>query len=103
MRQTIIINEIRVVGTAWMGGTCVMDYRLTESDVCNAMDEDEGCHTRESVQSWLDTHAGDFQSIDDFTYDFTLSTGGMYIDIVGDWKSEDNEMIYNEYMFGDEE
>jgi hypothetical protein len=71
-----------------------MDYSPRAEDV---KDED-GNITRESVQDWLDSHAGDFQTIDDFRAD--IADGDR--DVIIEWATEDGEMTYSDCMFGDE-
>jgi hypothetical protein len=66
VRYTVRKSVVRVIGQIWMPSTtAAQTYELSDYDVDNARD-DEGKITRESVQRWLDTHAGDFASVTDF-------------------------------------
>ena len=90
MRYMVERNYVQVVGTIWMPAiTAAMEYPLTKHDL-----ENIGEFTRENVERWLDTRAGDFQSVTDFfaTYGDT--------DIV--WADEENECIYNDCVYGNE-
>ena len=69
---TKIIRQIQVIGKLWLPPvTAAYDYNLRSSDVENirAKSPDGKTITREGVQSWLNTHAGDFQTIEDFNVD----------------------------------
>lgn len=89
--RTITINQIEVIGTIWMpASTCAMTYKLTAHDI-----ENIGELTRENVQKWLDTHSGDFQSIEDFHADIG--------DFDSPWEHEESECTFNDCMFPSEE
>lgn len=90
MRYMVVTSRVEVVGRIWMPGvTAAMSYTLSGYDVENIRDDD-GNITRDGVQRWLDTHAGDFASIEDFHAD--IADGDE--DIVIPWESEDAEMTY---------
>jgi len=65
-------------------------YELRDYDL-----ENIGEFTRENVDSWLSTHAGDFSSIKDFHA------------VAGDseipWKSEENELEYQDITYPSED
>lgn len=98
MKYSYSVSEIYVLGTLWMpslpGATT---YTLTHSDVQNAKDED-GKLTRESVGLWLDSHAGDFSGVTDFSA--SLEDDGETIEIP--WSSEDNELDWQDMMHGED-
>lgn len=98
MKYVVRKSVVQVVGKIWMPNSVpvAQDFELSDHDVNNARD-DEGKVTRESVQRWLDTHAGDFSSITDFCA--SIEDGDATIDIP--WESEESEMTYGECMFGD--
>jgi hypothetical protein len=52
--------------------------------------DDDGEITRESVESWVDTHSGDFQEVIDF--EASLESGDDTIDIP--WATEEGELAY---------
>jgi hypothetical protein len=90
---TWLTNRVQVIGTIWMPNTtCAMDYTLSDNDVESLRDEN-GIIERSAIAEWLDTHAGDFQSVIDFQADFGD-------DFVSAWENEENEMIYNDCMYG---
>jgi len=91
---------IDVLGVIWMPPVpAASQLTLTNHDVDTIRMHGEGRITRESVQSWLDTHAADFQSITDFCA--SIESGNDTIDIP--WDSEDNEMTYGDLMCSSEE
>lgn len=99
MRYLVRTSLVQVIGSIWMPATtAAMTYTLSSYDVENARDED-GQITRESVQAWLDTHAGDFASVDDFWA--SIEDGDETIDL--DWADEESEFIFNDCTYGDEE
>lgn len=90
MKFTVERNWIDVVGRIWMPPVmCAMQYNLSAHDLSSI-----GEPTQDNVQSWLDTHAGDFQSIEDFHA------------IIGEteinWQTEESESIYNDCMCPEE-
>jgi len=88
---TVTVNEVNVLGIIWMPAVeCAMNYTLSKHDI-----ENMGEITRENVENWLDTHAGDFQSIIDFRVDIG--------DTIIEWKEEENEYKYMDCMYPCEE
>lgn len=69
-------------------------YNLSGYDIEN-MRDDDGTITRDSVESWLDSHSGDFSSI----VDFSVTIGDNEFD--SSWQSEESEMHFNDCMFTD--
>ena len=86
-------DYIEVLGIIWMpavqAATCLSLWREAEN-----MQDPHGNITRESVSLWLDSHAGDFQSVTDFS----AVIGGARIP----WESEDNEFTYGDLMYPEE-
>jgi hypothetical protein len=68
-----------------------MTYTVDSHDVEN-MRDDSGAITRESVSLWLDSHAGDFASVDDFSA--SVEDGDSTIDIP--WSSEESAMTFSD-------
>ena len=90
MRYMMEHNFVHVIGKIWMPAvTAAYTYDLSAHDV-----ETIGEFTRENVESWLATHAGDFQSIDDFE----ATIGDAWLS----WNCEESESIFNDCMFPDE-
>ena len=90
MRYLVERNFVQVIGSIWMpAGTCAMEYTLSRHDV-----ESIGDFTRENVEQWLATHAGDFQSIDDFQ----ATVGDAWLE----WADEESELLYGDCMFPSE-
>ncbi len=86
-RYMVERNYVRVVGKIWMPAiTCAMEYPLSKYDVDNI-----GEFTRDNVGQWLCTHAGDFQSIQDFM----ASVGDKDIP----WATEEGEYAYLDCVF----
>jgi hypothetical protein len=82
--------HIQVVGEIWQPGVgpCAMDYTAsTEHWIKPAL-------TRERVRDYLDCYAGDFQRI----VDFRAVQGDDEIP----WANEENELVYNDAMYGDD-
>jgi len=95
MRYMVITSRISVIGRIWMPGiTAAMDYTPEAYDVEN-MRDDDGNITRESVQGWLDTHAGDFAEITDFSAN--IADGDS--DVILEWSDEESELTYSDCMF----
>lgn len=98
MKYTVRKSIVRVVGRIWMPAVIASNViTMSAYDIDNARDED-GKITRESVEDWLGSHAGDFQSIIDF--EASIEDGDLTIDIP--FASEDGEMAYIDTL-GDEE
>lgn len=99
MRYTVRKSVVQVVGTIWMPmTTAATEYTLTGYDVENARDDD-GKITRDSVQRWLDTHAGDFSAVKDFYA--SIEDGDDTIEIP--WASEDSEFAYIDCVYPSED
>ncbi len=91
MRYLVERNFVQVIGTIWMpAATCAMEYPLTAHDV-----ENMGRFTRDNVEDWLTSHAGDFQEITDFRATF----GDEWIE----WDSEESEITFNDCVFPSED
>ena len=91
--RQIRVSRIRYIGNIWQPGIgiCAQTGNLTSSDEANI-----GEPTRENVEQWLATHAGDFQEIIDFEAD------------IGDaplipWANEDSECTFIDCMYPSEE
>ena len=73
------VARVEVLGTAWMGGTAASIVELRDYDL-----ENVGAFSREAFAAWINTHAGDFQSVTDFA---------VYVgDSVIPWESEEHEL-----------
>ena len=91
MRYLVERNLVQVIGSIWQpGATCAMEYTLSQHDV-----DSMGPFNRTNVLSWLDTHAGDFQSIDDFR----ATIGDDFLE----WEREESEITFNDCMSPPEE
>ena len=90
MRKTRVAY-VSVLGKIWMPAvTAAMEYKLDDYALRNI-----GKFTRDNVEQWLAMHAGDFQSI----IDFTAQCGDTMIP----WKDEESEYKYVDCMFPDED
>lgn len=98
MKFVVERNWIEIIGPIWWpsGATCAQRIDLSAYDVGNIEDiarerfgSDEV--TREAVEYWLCTHAGDFQHVADFYA------------VVGEkefnWKKDGSEFAYIDCMF----
>ena len=92
---TVEVNEIQVLGTLWIGGTAAITYKLRSYDIKNMTNYPDAGLTRDNVEGWLDSHAGDFQGIIDFRADI-----GPW---ESDWEKEDSEILWHDCMYGEEE
>lgn len=82
---------IQVVGKIWMPAVeAAQTYQLSDHDL-----ETMEVFSRESVEEWLSSHAGDFQSITDCYARCGATTVS--------WEKEENEVKFHELMFGYEE
>lgn len=88
---------INVLGELWYPSTGATVYNLSDYDLEN-MKDDNGNYTRESVELWLGSHSGDFQSVTDFSADLSLPDGK---DIVIPFENEENEMEFNDIMYAE--
>jgi hypothetical protein len=98
MRYTVRVSTVSVIGRIWMPSVpAATTYTLSESDVGNARSV-TGRITRESVQEWLNSHAGDFAEITDFSA--SIEDGADTVEIP--WADEESELTFNDLTFGDE-
>jgi hypothetical protein len=89
--RTIREDYVEVIGTIWMPAvTAAYRYPVSGYDA-----EQIGAVTRENVEQWLTTHAGDFQHVKDFH----ASIG--HDDVP--WADEESECTYNDCMYGEGE
>jgi hypothetical protein len=93
MRYTVVRSEIKVIGYIWLPNVlAAQTIKLSEYDLGNI----EEPVTRDSVESWLAKHAGDFQTIVDFEADLEFSEGRVQIP----WRDGlESECIYNDATF----
>jgi hypothetical protein len=88
-------SEIDVIGPIWMpADTAATTYNVSGYDIENMRDE-SGQITRESVALWLDSHAGDFQSVTDFHA--SLDDSDISVDIP--WEHEESEYTFNDLTY----
>jgi hypothetical protein len=73
-----------------MGGKATMTYTLDKFDR-----ENIGELNRESIEDWLTTHSGDFQSI----IDFSASLDDLEIP----WSNEESEFEYGDITYPSED
>jgi hypothetical protein len=97
-------SEIDVIGRIWMPAvTAATTLTAGAYDIANMHDAGTPGRppviSRESVASWLDCHAGDFQSVDDFRA--SLETGAPET-LTIDWRSEDSEEVFAGCMWPDD-
>lgn len=98
MEYTTTVNRLDVVGRIWMpNAVCAMTYDLDSHDVETIRDYSDGVITRDAVQSWVDSHCGDFAEIIDFAADF----GNREFECT--WTDETNEITFVDCMYGTEE
>ena len=92
MQYMVENNFVQVIGMIWqpMAGQCAMKYPLTAHDI-----ENMGGFTRDNVTDWLTSHAGDFQSVDDFR----ATVDDEWIE----WEHEESELTFNGCMFPSED
>lgn len=95
MKYTVSKSVVRIVGKIWMPMVeASQQLTLSDYDVENCKD-DEGKITRESVESWLMTHSGDFSSVKDFWA--SLEIGNETIEIP--WADEESELAYSDLTY----
>lgn len=104
-------GTIQLVGEIWQPGVgvCAMTYTIHPFQVENM--RTDGSISREDVQDFLDRNAGDFQHITDFRAvidDGPLPACGECGQVQRrvlefDWADEENEIAFNDAMFGTEE
>jgi len=99
MRYTVKLSYVDVVGNIWMpNAPAAYRYTLSGYDVENIRAYGDGKITREAVDQWLSCHAGDFQSVTDFSA--SIEDGETTHDF--DWSDEESEFTYNDCMFPEE-
>lgn len=90
MKYLVKKSVVDVVGRIWMPqAVCSLRIVMSRYDVDNARDDD-GNITRDSLESWLHTHTGDFSEIIDFRA--SIEDGEQSIEIP--FASEDGESQY---------
>lgn len=90
MRYTVRKSYIDVVGYIWMPNVVAsLRITLTAYDLDNMRPED-GPITRDDVDQWLASHAGDFREVIDFYA--TIEDGDQSLEF--DWATEDGETAY---------
>jgi hypothetical protein len=90
MKYTVSKSVVQVLGRIWMPSiVAAMEYTLSPHHVETARSF-TGRITRESVQGWLDTHAGDFAEVLDFKA--SIEVDGETVEI--DWADEESEWAY---------
>jgi hypothetical protein len=90
------MSYIEVIGTIWMPAvTAAYRYSLSGYDIDNMRSPDDGKIARREIQGWLDTHAGDFQSVEDF---YAEIDGACY-----GWKNPESECVFINCMYPSEE
>lgn len=109
-------GHIDVIGPIWWptGSMAATTYNVSDSDVANMRGED-GKITRDSVASWLDCHAGDFQCVTDFAAEIrdpdraperireAERQTDTYHSLVFDWTDDESELTFNDCMFPPED
>lgn len=86
-------GHISVIGNIWMpNAQAAYSYGLSEHDIDNMRGED-GKIARCDIERWLSSHAGDFQSIDDFSASIGTANYG--------WKNEESELLYSDLVYGE--
>jgi hypothetical protein len=99
MRYTVRKSVVQVIGKIWMPSvTAAQVHELSALEV-NHVRDGYGKITRESVQRYLDMHARDFASVDDFYA--SIEDGDETVEI--EWEHEESELTYNGCMFPDED
>ena len=85
-------GRIEVIGYIWMPSDvpCAYSYSLSSYDVENMRGED-GKIARREIQSWLDSHAGDFSEITDFRATIGNAEYG--------WSDPESELTYSDCMY----
>jgi len=91
MKLLIKKSVVWVVGHIWMPNTqSAYQYELTSHDISNIAEN--GTITRDNVEQWINSHCGDFRTIEDFSASIEL--GEDTLDFP--WENEDSECIYND-------
>lgn len=85
-------GTIDVLGVIWMPGVaCFYTYTPTVEAVAQYSKSGK-IITRDAIQQWLDTHAGDFSSITDFHAEIDGLTF--------DWQKEDSADTVADILYG---
>lgn len=99
MKYLTRVSYIDVIGPIWMPSVdAATRYTVSSYDLEN-MRDGNGKITRDSVQRWLDCHAGDFQSVTDFSA--SLEDGDETVDLP--WAHEESELTYGDCMYPQED
>lgn len=108
--------HIQIIGHIWMPNTtAAMEYTAPlkrgnedtfAKDLHWPADED----FRESVEQWLATNSGDFQSVDDFAAWVSLPTEPcecckrmQFRTVETPWQDEESELTFNDCIYGSED
>ena len=89
LKCTVVTHEVFVVGRGWHGQPMATTYNLIPYGL-----ENLGEFTRDNVQKWLDTHAGDFQVITDFSASLA--------EVEIPFATEEGELAWYDLMFDNE-
>ena len=97
MKRITPSNRICILGRIWMPAVvCAQVLHPSAYDIEN-MRNRRGKITRRSVEDWLSTHAGDFQSI----LDFSVSLDE---ELESDWaKGEESDFQFTDCTHGDDD
>lgn len=95
MRYIVRKNIIQLVGRIWLPPVITgQEIALSQYDVDNCRDEN-GKITRDSVEQWLCTHSGGFQSILDFFA--SIEDGNNTVEI--DWRDQESRFVFEDCTF----
>jgi hypothetical protein len=96
MRYIVRESLVWAIGPIWwpVGAVCSQVYELSDYDLENIRGSGTGKIDRDSVARWLDTHAGDFQSVTDFRA--SIEDGDQSIEI--EWADEESELAYSDTL-----
>ncbi len=92
------VARIDLIGHIWQPGcgVCAQTLHLSSRDEESLLEQCDGVLSRDGVQLWLDSHAGDFEYILDFCADIG-SLG------VIEWAAPESEWAYNDAMYPSED
>jgi len=98
MKRLVCFSYVDVIGEIWLPGIgpCAQRISLRPYDIENIRDGG-GKITRESIEQWLRTHAGDFRSITDFSA--SIEDGEDTLDFA--WANEESECVHSDCMYPD--
>lgn len=98
MKRLICFSYVDVIGEIWQPGVglCAQRVNLQSNDIEN-MRGGSGKITRDSIERWLRIHAGDFQSITDFSA--SIEDGEDTLDFA--WANEESECVHSDCMYPD--